>query len=318
MTADAQFSLATTLLADPDPGSFAKGTALIEEAAKDGHAEALCMLATMEAIGAGREQSWKRAFDHLQLAADRGSRLAQEQLQLLGGSNDPSGLGDSEWASLRARIDINHLLQVPERIALSDKPRIRVFPGFAKLEECQWVMARIRGKLGPAMVWDSLQADKGKIDPSRSNSAAELRLPQMDVVTEILRARISAATRLPEPIFEIPQVMHYSVGQEFKPHHDFLDSRQEAHAGDLARRGQRIGTFLIYLNENFEGGETEFPKVGISFRANSGDALFFANVTQDGTPDPLTLHWGKPPTKGEKWIISQWIRDRVPSVPASS
>ena len=87
-------------------------------------------------------------------------------------------------------------------------------------------------------------------------------------------------------------------------------------AADLARRGQRIATFLIYLNDDFEGGETQFPKAGIAHRGSTGDALFFANITPEGAPDPLTLHAGTPPTKGEKWIFSQWIRDRSPAMPA--
>jgi hypothetical protein len=110
--------------------------------------------------------------------------------------------------------------------------------------------------------------------------------------------------------------MQYAVGQEFRPHHDFLDPNQPGTAADLARRGQRVATFLIFLNDDFEGGETAFPKAGISHRGRTGDALFFANITPDGAPDPLTLHAGKPPTSGEKWIFSQWIRDRSPAMPS--
>jgi prolyl 4-hydroxylase len=117
---------------------------------------------------------------------------------------------------------------------------------------------------------------------------------------------------LPVPLFEASQVLHYSVGQQFKPHHDFLDPANPAYDEDLMRFGQRIATFLIYLNEGYRGGETSFPEIGFDYRANEGDALFYANVTGDGRPDPLTLHAGLPPTFGEKWVFSQWIRDRFP------
>jgi hypothetical protein len=298
-----QYALAVSLLALSDsPDSFARGAALVEAAAAKGHAEATCMLATLEAVGAGRRQDWTRAFECLQLAADRGSEHARAQLQLLAGPAAP------------ARIDLKRLLQVPERVALSERPRLRVFPGFASPAECQWVVARMRPKLAPAMVWDEVSG-AGRVDPVRNSSAVELRLTEMDVAIEILRARISVATRLPEPIFEIPQVMHYTVGQEFRPHHDFLDPQEQGHAADLGRRGQRIGTFLIYLNDDFEGGETDFPRAGLCHRGRTGDALFFANVTPDGHPDPLTVHAGRPPASGEKWIFSQWIRDRVPGPP---
>jgi predicted 2-oxoglutarate/Fe(II)-dependent dioxygenase YbiX len=136
----------------------------------------------------------------------------------------------------------------------------------------------------------------------------------MDVVLAILRARISIATRLPEPIFETPQAMHYSVGQQFRLHHDYLDPDIPAQAADIELRGQRIATFLVYLNEDFEGGETEFPAAGIKFRGKKGDALFFTNVSRDGKPDRMSMHVGCPPTVGEKWILSQWIRDRAPAM----
>jgi predicted 2-oxoglutarate/Fe(II)-dependent dioxygenase YbiX len=128
-----------------------------------------------------------------------------------------------------------------------------------------------------------------------------------------IRARISAATNIPVPVFEPPQVMHYHVGEEFRPHYDFLDPTEPGHRAELTAFGQRIATFLIYLNDDYEGGETAFPRAGLSHRGRRGDALLFANVdAATRAPDPLTLHAGMPPTRGEKWIFSQWIRDRSP------
>ncbi len=303
--AESQFTSAGRMMVQASSfESFEEGVALLEVAARNGHAEAICTVATLEAIGAGRAQDWDRAFDGLQLAAERGSEHARDQLRLLG---EVAG----DWREARARIDIRRLLQVPDRSALSERPRIRVFKEFASAAECRWVIDRFRPRLGPATIWDGVSG-RGEVDPRRSNSAVEVTVTEMDVVTEVVRARISAATRLPEFIFEVPQVMQYRVGQEFKPHHDFLDPQFPALAADISQRGQRMGTFLIFLNDDFEGGETEFPEAGISWRGRAGDALFFANVTPDGRPDPLTLHAGRPPTKGEKWILSQWIRDRPP------
>lgn len=313
--AGAQFTRGAQLLGAADSAAlFARGASLVERSAASGHADACCMLATLEAIGAGRPRSWDRAFDHLETAARLGSEAALGQLRLLAGGDGPPEKADLPavpWRALRTGIDVGRLLRVPERVAVSETPRIRVLPAFASPAECRWVIDRLRPSLGPAMIWDDLSG-LGKVDPGRSNSAVELRLPQMDVVIALLRARISAATRLPEAIFEVPQLMHYSVGQEFRPHHDFLDPGQQGPAADIARRGQRIGSFLIYLNEDFDGGETEFPMARYSYRGRTGDALFFSNVTRDGRPDPLTLHSGRPPTRGEKWIFSQWIRDRPP------
>jgi hypothetical protein len=292
--------------------AFDKAATLIQTAAADGDCEALCLLATMEAVGAGRPRDWHRALGYLADAAGRGSDHARGQLRLLARMSGAAETAGEDWQAMAGRIDVAALLQTPAAEPLSEQPRLRVFREFARAEECRWLIEQLRPKLHRAVVWADSTGEPIE-DDYRSNRAAEIPLQDMDVVIEVLRARISAATRLPEFIFEIPQLMHYRVGEEFKPHHDFLDPEKPGFAIDYARRGQRMGTFLIFLNDDFDGGATEFPKAGLSFRGRTGDALFFANVTRDGKPDPLTLHAGRPPTSGEKWILSQWIRERPPA-----
>ena len=290
------YNLACELFGKATPQEFTEAVARTEAAANAGLADAIAQLATLDAVGAGRPRDFAHAFALLRKASDSGSTLARSQLALLDENLSP---------------ELARLLEVPKPVPLSESPRIRHFPGFASAAVCDWIVERVRRKLSPALVWNS-ESESGTADPVRSNSAVELRLTEMDVVLAILRARISAATRLPEPIFETPQAMHYAVGQQFRLHHDYLDPAVPAHVPDLKRRGQRIGTFLVYLNDDFEGGETEFPAAGIKFRGAKGDALFFSNVSKKGEPDPRSMHIGRPPTSGEKWILSQWIRDRAP------
>ena len=101
--------------------------------------------------------------------------------------------------------------------------------------------------------------------------------------------------------------------QHFAPHFDFLDEQSPALAADIAARGQRIVTFLLYLNDDYAGGETAFPALGLHHRGRCGDALMFANVDLAQRPDPQTLHAGLPPQRGQKWVLSQWIRNRAPA-----
>jgi prolyl 4-hydroxylase len=39
-------------------------------------------------------------------------------------------------------------------------------------------------------------------------------------------------------------------------------------------------------------------------------AVYFEYSNGDGDVDPLTLHGGEPVEKGEKWIITKWMRQR--------
>lgn len=287
--------IATLIDGVEETDGFWRGVDRLEAASRNGDGDATAMLAALEAAGAGRPQNWRRAFELLNQAAAQGSSRAEAQLQLL------------------ADQDIDRLLQFPERVSLSQDPRIRSAPGFATAGECQWLIDAARGKLGRALTYD-LATGAGTVDPGRSNSAVEFKLSQLDVVVQVVRTRIAAITKLPLPLFEPPQVLHYDVGQEFSPHYDFLETESTGQKDELARFGQRIATFLICLNDGFEGGETDFPAVPLRFHGNTGDALFFANVDPSGAPDRRTLHAGLPPTSGEKWVFSQWIRDRSPAM----
>jgi hypothetical protein len=107
--------------------------------------------------------------------------------------------------------------------------------------------------------------------------------------------------------FEIPMVLHYDVGQEITPHFDFIDAQAADYAQQIQVLGQRMITFLMYLNDAYEGGETTFPRLGILHRGAPGDGLYFINAHPDLTPDRRMLHTGSPPTAGEKWIVTQFI-----------
>jgi prolyl 4-hydroxylase len=67
-------------------------------------------------------------------------------------------------------------------------------------------------------------------------------------------------------------------------------------------------TALIWLNEQFDGGETEFPTLNIRVRGGRGDMLVFRNVHDDGSQDDRLVHAGLPVSNGVKWLASRWIR----------
>ena len=74
---------------------------------------------------------------------------------------------------------------------------------------------------------------------------------------------------------------------------------------------QRILTVLVYLSDDYEGGETRFLRTGLVILA-AGPATPCCSATPatDGSPDPLSLHAGLPVTRGTKYIASRWIRAR--------
>lgn len=295
--------------APPDPPA---GARLVMLAARLGGGYANALAATLVASGIGRPPDWLRALDHLQRAAEAGYARAADQLRVLAAEPAAGRPPDaSDPAELRRAVNVDAWRTGVEVHALLPDPPIRAFPKLVSPLVCDWLIGRARDRLGPAKIYDAVTGGPTSGD-SRRNSAAEFGLVDVDLVLLLVRERLAAASGLDALAMHGPQILHYAVGERFTPHFDFLDPTFEGHARDIAGRGQRIATLLIYLNEGLEGGETDFPALGLRHRGGRGDGLMFMNVDGEGRPDRRTLHAGLPPTSGEKWLLSQWVRDRRP------
>lgn len=303
MTAAQMGALAGRLLigrdAPVDPG---RGIALLRRAMDDGDGEAAALLGVLHGAGAWVPQSWETALDLLAAGARLGSRRAQGQLRMLAGTND------DDWTSLRRRIDLAPWLAPPKRTALWEAPRVRLSEGFAPPGVGNWIISQVRGRMRQALMYHG-DTKQEVFDPHRSCSDFEFDLVGSDLILILIRNRIAAVTGLPVAAMEPPRVFHYALGQDIKPHYDRLNDG----IGDYARsgyKGDRIATFLLYLNDDFEGGELEFPLIDQRFKGKAGDALYFAHVDHAGGPERLSLHAGLPIRRGEKYVLSQWIHDR--------
>jgi prolyl 4-hydroxylase len=104
------------------------------------------------------------------------------------------------------------------------------------------------------------------------------------------------------------QAQRYDIGQQFKPHWDYYEPGSEAYTKFATVRGNRTWTFMIYLNEDMDGGATRFTKIDRAFQPKAGMALLWNNLREDATPNPATMHCGEPVTRGHKLIITKWFR----------
>ena len=281
-------------------------------------ADAAHDVALKVAEGAGVPQDWLAALDHLQRSAELGSRLAQAELAGLSGRwTLAHGIlaGDivpeSRWSQLSDSIDLAKWLELPRSVILSEKPRMVGVESIVAPEMCDWLIARALPRLMPAKVNDRKSNEILVGSSERTNRVCGFGTRDSDLILAILRARISGVTKMPLQALEPTNILHYSVGQEFRPHFDIvLDPASPDYALKFAQGGQRALTFLLPLNDDYEGGETDFLALGMRWKGRKGTGLFFWNVKPDGTLDRLTYHAGRSPTRGEKWMLSQWIRSR--------
>lgn len=87
----------------------------------------------------------------------------------------------------------------------------------------------------------------------------------------------------------------YEPGQYFAPHYDGAFVR-DAHEESLL-------TFIVYLNDDFTGGETAFNDFGVSVRPKAGQALLFQH---------RLLHESTPLVSGTKYAARSDILYRAP------
>jgi 2-oxoglutarate-Fe(II)-dependent oxygenase superfamily protein len=87
------------------------------------------------------------------------------------------------------------------------------------------------------------------------------------------------------------EMLRYHEGERFGIHTDAILGGGE---------GLRQLSALLYLNDDYEGGETYFPRQSLKFKAKAGDLLLF----------PSTFcypHESLPVTKGTKYAIVTWF-----------
>jgi hypothetical protein len=282
----------------------------IRRRAAAGDPGSIAYTAVLAALGAQEPQSWSAAMERLGRAAALGSTAAQGQLRVLSGQAG----GDGRWPEIAASLDLGPWLAPCALSPLAPGAPVAEAPEFLSPAVCAWIIDRARGGLARAQVYDA--ADGSTIErPERGNSAFVFWMAQLDVVILLVRAKIAAATGATAGRLEPCQILHYATGEQFTPHYDFIDIQVPGHAVEIERGGQRVATFLIYLNAAYEGGMTSFPLLGFGYKGATGAGLTFANVDPAGEPDRRTLHAGQPPTSGEKWLLSQWIRDRDGQTP---
>jgi prolyl 4-hydroxylase len=229
--------------------------------------------------GIGRH--WEAALDLLRARAAR-DPLAARQSALLAAMAIDAG-GDPREA--------------PRRETVHAAPRIERLPGFLSAAECAYLVERALPLLAPSVVIDP-RSGQPIHDPVRTAHAAAFPFVLEDPALHAINRRIAAATGTAPEQGEPAQVLSYAPGQEYKLHCDALPDGAN----------QRVATLLVTLTDDFDGGETSFPRLGLALRGAVGDGLLFVNTDAAGRAEPAMWHAGLPVTRGRKLLLSKWIR----------
>ncbi|XP_059623988.1 probable prolyl 4-hydroxylase 9 isoform X2 [Cornus florida] len=180
------------------------------------------------------------------------------------------------------------LTSIPFQV-LSWKPRAVYYPEFATAEQCQSIIKITKKHLAPS----TLALRKGETAENtkgiRTSSGMFISASEdKSGILDVIEEKIARATMIP-------------------------------------RSHGEIASFLLYLSDVEEGGETMFPFenglnmdanydfrkcIGLTVKPRRGDGLLFYSLFPNGTIDPTSLHGSCPVIKGEKWVATKWIRDQ--------
>lgn len=185
------------------------------------------------------------------------------------------------------------------------KERAELFhaPGAFTKQACDEIIAFTERHSIPSTVTDA-NGD----DSFRTSTTGHI--PNDMPVAEHMAATISRLLDLPLENAEQMQAQRYGVGQEFKPHCDWFRPGSESYHEHCSRSGQRTWTAMAYMNDVDAGGETVFPRLGVTQKPRTGSLLMWNNLTGDGNVNPWTIHHAMPVLEGSKYVITLWFRER--------
>ncbi|NIJ18661.1 hypothetical protein FHS95_000330 [Sphingomonas naasensis] len=111
-----------------------------------------------------------------------------------------------------------------------------------------------------------------------------------------LYSRCATMEGVEETDIEHIQCVRYKRGQRFHAHFD----------GGVEL--PRLTTYLLYLNDDFAGGETYFPMLDLPIAPRTGCCLRFPSCDGEGRVLWPSEHGGIPVRSGVKYALNIWVR----------
>ena len=151
------------------------------------------------------------------------------------------------------------------------------------------------------------------VDKNRRNSYEySWNWNNLDPIILWFMKRISKTTNRPLSRAEHPMLAYYETGgwleDHFDTHVELPENENELE--DLERYGRREISVIFYINEDFNGGETTFPKCDTIVHPKNDKLIYWHNQLPDGKHNFYSLHRSERIKSGEKWIFVTWFREK--------
>ena len=262
------------------PQDLARGRELFRRSSDAGQPMGVRAYTNLLSSGIAGERDWDRALGRL--AVESKSDFLRKQMLELVRAMDLTASGDP--------------IAIPAAERLSERPDVWLFRTAFTTAECEFLRL-----LAEPTYERSIVAIGGQNvpDPMRTSDGSTIHWLIEDPATHAINRRLAALTRTTVQQGEPLQILRYRPGQQYYPHVDWLDEEN-----------RRVTTALIYLNDDYAGGETAFVKTGLTVKGRKGDVLVFHSFGRDNQFDTMSEHAGLAVRTGTKYLASRWIRER--------
>lgn len=169
-----------------------------------------------------------------------------------------------------------------------EKPLYFTIDDFLSAEECALLIGRIDAANPEVAPISRASGPVMDLDTRNNRRVMFEDWALAGLLFERVRPHVPTELRGTRPVGanERLRCYRYDVGQRFRPHYDGAFQRSPTERSRL--------TFLVYLNEGFEGGETALLDLDVTVKPRTGRALLFQHAI---------LHEGCEVTAGVKYAL---------------
>jgi prolyl 4-hydroxylase len=205
-------------------------------------------------------------------------------------------------------LNYERIKYVIERQDFSDENDDYIYPviedNFISNEQNLYILELASKKFNDSVVGTGLF----NIVDSEIRNSKTAWLSKSDLVIKEIIMKVCNKYNYPFENAEDLQVVKYEEGNYYKEHHDSFPY----YTSDfLFQGGHRVLTTLIYLNDNFEGGETRFVNLKKDIKPHKNTAVIFHSLNSENKKcHPKALHAGLPVKSGTKYVTNIWIREQ--------
>lgn len=226
---------------------------------------------------------------------------------------------------------------------VSKEPFIMTIDNFLSEDECDFIKSftEERGGFAPSTTGKSSRSS------IRTSHTHWIQYDEHSIVDLITRRIFDVMHMEYNPMehwkmIEKLQVLKYSIGEEYKAHHDYSEAGESDKQKFIGiQRGEnRLTTFFMYLSDVQKGGETAFPmaqhlapegeetrkskqfvskksicseKTTLKISPKKGKIVFWYSLLHDGNLDDYSVHAACPVEEGLKHACNFWIWDPINS-----